>query len=152
MEDQTACVEAGIKRYGGSVGFLIPILQDIQRECGYLPFPALKELSKRLGVPMSRIYNVVTFYKAFNLTPRGRHTICVCTGTVCHLKGSGKLVEALSDKLGVAAGGTTGDLRFSLETVNCVGACALAPAVVVDGNYYANVKQSNVTEILKAYE
>lgn len=152
MADPTDFVEAGINRYSGGVGFLIPILQDIQRDCGYLPILALKELSQRLGVPLSRIYSVATFYKSLSLKPRGRHTACVCTGTVCHLKGAGRLVQAISDQLAIPIGGTTPNLRFSLETVNCVGACALAPVLLVDGGYYADAKPSQVAEILKAYE
>ena len=152
MADYAACVETVVQRYGGGVGFLIPILQDIQRECGYLPLPALKELSQRLDVPLSRIYNVATFYKSFSLKPRGRHSACVCTGTVCHLKGAGKLVDAICQHCGVTVDGTTEDMRFTLETVNCVGACALAPVLVVDGDYYAKAKPGDVAEILKAYK
>jgi len=143
---QPSSVANAIQRYGGGVGFLIPILQDIQREYGYLPQPQLKELSRRLGVPLSRVYNVATFYKSFSLQPRGRHLISVCTGTVCHLKG------AIRGQLKLPTGETTQDMRFSLETVNCVGACALAPVLVVNGTYYAKAKPGKVADILKAYK
>jgi NADH:ubiquinone oxidoreductase subunit E/Fe-S-cluster-containing dehydrogenase component/CheY-like chemotaxis protein len=150
--DQAARVETVIRQYGDvGVGFLIPILQDIQREYGYLPLLVLKELSQRLSVPLSRIYNVATFYKSLSLKPRGRHIISVCTGTVCHLKGAGKLTEAISDQLEIPLGGTTRDLRFSLENVNCLGACALAPVLVVDGHYYAKVEPAAVKKILQAF-
>ncbi len=149
---QPSSVANAIQRYGGGVGFLIPILQDIQREYGYLPQPQLKELSRRLGVPLSRVYNVATFYKSFSLQPRGRHLISVCTGTVCHLKGAVKLVEAIRGQLKLPTGETTQDMRFSLETVNCVGACALAPVLVVNGTYYAKAKPGKVADILKAYK
>ena len=151
VTEPTTSVTAVIQRYGGGVGFLIPILQDLQREHGYLPAPQLQELSRRLGVPLSRIYSVATFYKSLSLKPRGRHLISVCSGTVCHLKGAGRLVEAIRDQLHLPAGETTQDLRFTLETVNCVGACALAPVVVVDGTYYAKPKPADMANLLKAY-
>lgn len=151
-EDVRVSVHSAVQRYSGSPGFLIPILQDIQKELGYLPPEALKEVSHELGTPLSRVYNVATFYTSFSLNPRGRHIISVCTGTVCHLKGAGKLAEAISNQLQIAAGGTTDDLRFTLETVNCLGACALAPVVVIDGNYYAKVEPSGLAKLLKAYE
>jgi NADH-quinone oxidoreductase subunit E len=147
---QPSSVAYAIQRYGGSAGFLIPILQDIQREYGYLPQPQLRELSRQLGVPLSRVYNVATFYKSFSLQPRGRHLINVCTGTVCHLKGASRLVEAIRQQLKLPTGETTADMRFSLNTVNCVGACALAPVIVVDGAYYAKTKPGEVSDILKA--
>jgi NADH-quinone oxidoreductase subunit E len=147
-----ATVASVIQRYDGGVGFLIPILQDIQHEQGYLPLPHLQELSRQLGVPLSRIYNVATFYKSFSLKPRGRHVISVCTGTVCHLKGAGKLVQTMRAQLKLDSGDTTPDLRFSLETVNCVGACALAPVLVVNGTYYAKAKPREVARILKAWK
>jgi NADH-quinone oxidoreductase subunit E len=150
--DRAVRVEAAIRRCGGEgAGFLIPILQDIQREYGYLPLPVLKELSQQLGVTLSQVYQVATFYKSLSLKPRGRHIISVCTGTVCHLKGAGKLAEAIRDQLEIPLGGTTRDLRFSLENVNCLGACALAPVLVVDGHYYAKVEPSAVKKILQSY-
>jgi NADH:ubiquinone oxidoreductase subunit E len=148
---QKASVEAVIGRYGGGTGFLIPILQDLQREHGYLPLPELKELSRRMGLPLSRIYSVATFYKSLSLKPRGRHVVSVCTGTVCHLKGAGDLVEAIRGHLHLTAGDTTTDRRFSIETVNCVGACALAPVLVIDGHYYAKARPGDVPKTLKAY-
>jgi len=145
-------VAAALKRYGGGVGFLIPILQDLQRQHGYLPVPLLQELSRQLHVPPSQTYHVATFYKSFSLKPRGRHLLSVCTGTVCHLKGAEKLVQAIRQQLKLPSGETTDDLRFSLENVNCVGACALAPVLVTDGTYHAKARPGGVAKILKACE
>ena len=144
-------VAVALKRYGGGVGFLIPILQDLQRQHGYLPVPLLQELSRQLHVPPSQTYHVATFYKSLSLKPRGRHLLSVCTGTVCHLKGAEKLVQAIRQQLKLPSGETTDDLRFSLETVNCVGACALAPVLVTDGTYHAKAKPREVARILKGY-
>lgn len=149
---EMTCVDEIIRRYSGNVGFLIPILQDIQRELGYLPVVALRQLAGEMGLPLSRIYNVATFYSSLSLKPRGRHVVSVCTGTVCHLKGSGRLADAICEELQIPTGGTTKDLRFSFETVNCLGACALAPVVVVDGQYYAEVQPSSVSKILREYK
>ena len=152
MAEQTSVVEDAVERYGGSVGFLIPILQDIQEEHGYLPAPQLRELARRLAIPVSQVYSVATFYKSFSLEPRGRHLISVCTGTVCHLKGAGRVTEAISEELDIPVGGTTDDMRFTFQTVNCLGACALAPVMVVDGKYYAKVKPGEAAKILSSYE
>jgi len=152
VAEQTSVVEDAVERYGGSVGFLIPILQDIQEEHGYLPAPQLRELARRLAIPVSQVYSVATFYKSLSLEPRGRHLISVCTGTVCHLKGAGRVTEAISEELDIPVGGTTDDMRFTFQTVNCLGACALAPVMVVDGKYYAKVKPGEMSKILSAYE
>lgn len=152
MAEQTSVVEEAVERYGGSVGFLIPILQDIQEEHGYLPAPQLRELARRLAVPVSQVYSVATFYKSLSLKPRGRHLISVCTGTVCHLKGAGRVTEAICEELDIPVDGTTDDMRFTFQTVNCLGACALAPVMVVDGKYYAKVKPGEMPKILSSYE
>ena len=152
MAEHTNVVDEAVERYGGSVGFLIPILQDIQEEHGYLPAPQLRKLARRLAIPVSQVYSVATFYKSLSLEPRGRHLISVCTGTVCHLKGAGRVTEAISEELDIPVGGTTGDMRFTFQTVNCLGACALAPVMVVDGKYYAKVKPGEAAKILSSYE
>ncbi len=149
--EPTPSLQTVLDRYGGQVSFLVSILQDLQRQHGYLPVPHLKEVSRQLQVPFSQVYSVATFYKSLSLKPRGRHLISVCTGTVCHLKGAGQLVEAIRDRLRLSASNTTDDMRFTLETVNCLGACALAPILVVDGTYYAKAKPGQVTGILKSY-
>ncbi len=131
---------------------LLSILQSFQRKLNYVPEEGIKRLSESFDVPESRIYAMATFYKALSLVPRGRHTIKVCMGTACHLKGGGLILEAIERELGVERGGTTDDMRFSLETVNCVGACAMAPVVVVDDEYHGHASSSNVHSILKKYE
>ncbi len=151
MSAAAASVETVLQRYGGEVGFLVSMLQDLQREHGYLPVAPLHELSQRLGIPLAQVYGVATFYKSLRLKPCGRHTVCVCTGTVCHLKGAATLVEAIRDRLALRAGDTTEDLEFTLQTVNCVGACALAPVVVVDGTYHARAKPRQMGRLLKAH-
>lgn len=149
---QATSVETIVQRYGQDVGFLIPILQDVQKERGYLPLADLKQVARELKIPLSQVYNVVTFYKSMTLKPRGRHVITVCTGTVCHLKGAGKLIQAVGNEFKVPLGGTSEDMRFTLEGVNCVGACALAPVLIVDGKYYAKAKPDEVGKILRSYK
>jgi NADH-quinone oxidoreductase subunit E len=144
-------VEAVVQRYGAQAGYLVPVLQDLQHEYGYLPVPELKAVARQLRVPLARVYGVATFYRSFSLKPRGRHLISVCTGTVCHLKGAGQLVTAIREGLRLGTGETSADRRFTLETVNCVGACALAPVLVVDSTYYAKVRPSQVGKILEPY-
>ncbi len=124
---------------------MIMMMQAIQRRYRYLPEAALYYLSQVLGVPITKIYEVATFYASFSLVPKGKHLLHVCTGTACHLRGSGGMVRHVAAKLGVEPGGTTPDMKFTLETVNCLGACAVAPVVVFDDKYYpqANVGQLN---------
>jgi NADH-quinone oxidoreductase subunit E len=130
---------------------LIDILHDTQGEIGYLPEEALKEISAGLGVPLSRVYSVATFFKAFSLTPRGRNLINVCMGTACHVRGSDKVLEQLEKELGIKTGGNTPDLKFTLETVNCVGACALGPMVIIGEDYHGEMTPEKVSDILKNY-
>ncbi|MCD6569567.1 MAG: NAD(P)H-dependent oxidoreductase subunit E [Deltaproteobacteria bacterium] len=137
--------------YEQSKESLLPILQDFQREFSYVPEEGIKRLSDIFGVPESRIYAMATFYKAFSLVPKGRHTIKVCMGTACHLKGAPFVVEAIERELKIKPGQTTEDRRFSLETVNCVGTCALAPVVVIDEDYYGGSTSENIIKNLKRY-
>ncbi len=130
-------------------GGLIAMLGDIQAEHGYLPESALRVLSEQTGRALKDIYSVATFYRSFSLEPRGRHLVCACLGTACHVRGAQRVVEALERKLGVKAGQTTADKEFSLETVNCLGACALGPVVVMDGRYHSKVKKSGVADLLE---
>ncbi len=129
--------------------FLLPLLQDIQYRFRYLPRDALRLAAGHLGIPESRVYAVATFYKALSLTPRGEKTIKVCLGTACHLRGAGSVLDALSRTLGVQPGGTTEDLRFTLETVNCLGACALAPVVTVNDRVYGQMSPGRVADLLE---
>jgi NADH-quinone oxidoreductase subunit E len=140
-----------LEKYQHDKSALIDILHDTQKEVGYLPRKALEHIGEGLGIPMSRVYSVVTFFKAFSLTPRGRHLISVCMGTACHVRGSDKVLAEIEKELGVKAGGNTADLKFTLETVNCVGACALGPMVIIGENYHGEMTPEKVNEVLKNY-
>lgn len=131
---------------------LIGILQDVQEEARFLPPDALQYISEKLGIPLSQIYHVATFFRAFSLEPRGKHTCQVCMGTACHVRGAQNILDELERKLDIKAGQTTDDKEFSLETVNCVGACALAPVVVVDEDYHGDVQASKVDRVIKKYK
>jgi NADH-quinone oxidoreductase subunit E len=130
---------------------LVSILQDVQAEYSYLPEEVLVEVSQALGAPLSQVYSVATFFKAFSLEPRGRYLINVCLGTACHVRGAVKVLEAIERELNIKAGRTTKDLKFTLETVNCVGACALGPIVIVDGEYHGQMKTNRVKALLQNY-
>ena len=130
---------------------LIPILQQIQKAYGYLPAEVLEEFSNRSSIPASRIYGVVTFYEQFYLTPHGRHTIRCCRGTACHVRSASGVIAAVEKELGIKAGETTEDMEFSFETVACLGVCALAPVLVIDGTYYGQMTPSGVKKILEDY-
>ena len=140
-----------LQKYQNDKSLLVDILQDIQAESGYLPKEVLEETSKGLGVPLSRVYSVATFFKAFSLKPRGRHLINVCVGTACHVRGAGKVVERIEQELGIKTGETTTDLKFTLETVNCVGACALGPMVIIGEDYHGEMTPEAVSSVLKNY-
>lgn len=131
-------------------GLLVSILQDVQSEFNYLPAGALQAVSRGLGIPLSQVYSAATFFKAFSLKPRGRHSINVCLGTACHVRGAIRILDRIEDELGIESGQTTKDLKYTLETVNCVGACALGPIVVVDGEYAGQMKIDKVKSLLKS--
>jgi len=128
---------------------LIAVLESIQAQYRYLPFEALVLASERLGVPLAQAYSVATFYHAFSLKPKGEHCLHVCMGTACHVRGSPQVLDRLQTKLGVKPGGTTRDRLFTLETVNCLGACALGPIVVTDGDYSGQMTAQKVDTLLK---
>lgn len=132
----------------GHQGGLISLLEDIQAKYGYLPEAALREVAETTGRSLVDIYGVATFYRAFSLTPRGRHLVSVCLGTACHVRGGPAVAREIEKQLGIRAGGTTKDREFTLETVNCLGACALGPVVVVDGHYFPKVRPSMVRDII----
>ena len=150
MED-TARTDAIITGYQGKTSGLTTILQDIQDEYNYLPPEAMERVAEKLGLPLTQVLHVATFYKAFSLEPRGEHLITVCLGTACHVRGGARLVEQVERLLKIRAGGTTPDLKFTLETVNCVGSCALGPVMIVDGEYYGKMVSSKVGRVLKKY-
>jgi len=137
-----------ISRYEDDAGMLIPMMQDLQADQGYLPPERLRTLAKELGVPLARVYHVATFYSSFRLAPRGQHDVTLCMGTVCYLKGAGKISEAICGEYGIQPGGTTEDRLFTLQAVNCVGACALAPVMVVDGKYYDKMTSESALKII----
>ena len=139
-----------VGRYEGDEGMLIPMMQDLQAECGYLPVDQLRRLGERLEVPLSRLYAVATFYASFRLAPKGLHEVTLCVGTVCYLKGAGKISERICQEFQVEAGGTTPDGLFSFQPVNCVGACALAPVLIVDGEYHGGMTVESAREILRS--
>ena len=139
-----------IDKYQSDASSLIQILLEIQRENRWLPKEILERISKRLGVPVNRIQHIVTFYKVFSLMPKGRHEIHVCTGTACHVRGAPRILDSVQDLTGITPGETDLDLKFSLETVNCVGCCALGPVLVMDGAYHGQMNLRKVTALLSA--
>ena len=141
-----------IQRNKGKQGALIPVLEECQNVCGYLPFAVQERISEGLNIPGSTIYGVVTFYSFFTMVPKGRHTIKVCLGTACYVRGGKENLDHIQDDLGIEVEGTTRDLRFSLDSVRCIGACGMAPAMVVDDDTYAQVSRANVIEILDRYK
>jgi NADH-quinone oxidoreductase subunit E len=145
-------VKSVLDRYQREPGMLVSVLQDIQAEYNYLPKKALVQVSQGLDIPLTQVYSVASFFKAFSLKPRGRHLISVCLGTACHVRGAVRILEEIERQLGIKSGGTTEDLKYTLERVNCVGACALGPIVIVDGNYSGQVKSSKVKPLLESYQ
>jgi NADH:ubiquinone oxidoreductase subunit E len=136
-------------RQEGEDQSLMAVLEDVQARYRYLPKDALILISERMGVPLSQAYSVATFYNAFSLKPKGRHIINVCLGTACNVRGSRKVLERISDRLGVEPGETTEDGEFTLETVNCVGACALGPVAIIDGTHFGRVNAAGADRLLK---
>jgi NADH-quinone oxidoreductase subunit E len=145
-------VESILDSHQHDRGMLVGILQDIQAEYNYLPKDALVKVSQGLDIPLTQVYSVASFFKAFSLKPRGRHLIHVCLGTACHVRGAVRILDEIERRLGIKAGETTQDFRYTLETVNCVGACALGPIVIVDGNYSGGMKADKVKALLGSYK
>ncbi|TFH05113.1 MAG: NAD(P)H-dependent oxidoreductase subunit E [Spirochaetales bacterium] len=141
-----------VERYRNESGTVIGLLQDMHEELGYLPEDGLRFISKEIEVPLSTLYGLATFYSTFRLEPMGKHHICTCVGTACHVKGAPFVVDTIERELGIKAGETTKDGNFTLDTVNCLGACALAPLVVVDGEYYGKTDQQKVLKILGKHQ
>ncbi len=137
-----------IDRYDGQKSSLIAILQDIQQAYNYLPAHVLKMVSEEMSIPRMRVYEVATFYNAFSLKPRGEHVVKLCVGTACHVRGAAGILDKLERTLEIKPGETTGDLKFTLETVNCVGACALGPVMVMDGEYHGQVTMAKVDKVV----
>jgi len=149
---ELATIEEIVKSHGGQKTALIAMLQDVQNTYSYLPEDVLVHLSRTLSVPLSRVYNLGTFYRAFSLKPKGRHPIAVCLGTACHVKGAVKILEKLERLLNIKTGQTTPDLNFGLSQVRCLGCCGLAPVVTVGQDLYAKVTLTKVPQILRPYQ
>jgi NADH:ubiquinone oxidoreductase subunit E len=137
-----------VDKHSGDRGGLISILEEIQAKYGYLPKDALRTVSEMTGRSLVDVYGVATFYRAFSLEPRGKHLVSVCLGTACHVRGAPRIAQEFQRQLGIPIGDTTPDREFTLEAVNCLGACALGPIVVVDGHYFSNVNKVKVAQIL----
>jgi NADH-quinone oxidoreductase subunit E len=145
-----AKVEEVLARYAeGDSESLIHALQDLQAALNYVPVKGVDAICRHLGVPLAKAFSVATFYKAFSLVPKGDVIIRICTGTACHIRGAQVLVDELVTKLDVQPGGTTDDLKFTLETVNCVGACAMAPVVSIDGRYHGKMKPGALVKAVR---
>ena len=142
-------VAAIVKKYDCNRDSLISILQDVQSLYHYLPEHSLRAVSRELNIPLVQVYGVATFFKAFSLEPRGEHLVCVCLGTACHVRGAQFVLDETQRRLGVEAGHSTADMKYSLETVNCLGACALGPILVVDEEYHGQMTPSKVKKVLK---
>jgi NADH-quinone oxidoreductase subunit E len=145
-------VDRIIDKYRSEASYLIQILLDIQSENHWLPNEALSRVSEKLQVPVSRIQHIATFYKAFSLVPKGRHEVHICMGTACHVRGATRVLDTVQDLTRIKPGETDLELKFSLETVNCLGCCALGPVMDVDGKIHAKVLPGKAAEVLNNYE
>jgi len=144
-----AQLDSILRRHGYSDANLLGILQDIQDRENWLPRNALENVATRLDVPITRIYRLATFFRSLSLEPRGKHVCVVCIGTTCHVRGAPKLVDRIELEMGIKAGETTKDMLFTLETVGCVGACAMGPLVVIDKKYHGNMTMDGLTRLVK---
>ena len=148
MHHDLTRVEDILSRYPREETSLIQVLQDVQRAYNYLPCEVLAHVGETLAVPLAKVFSVATFYRAFALVPQGKTIVRVCTGTACHIRGSAQLLEELERQLGIKPGQTTADLGFTVKTVNCVGACAMAPVVIVGEKYHGSAKAVRMSQYL----
>jgi NADH-quinone oxidoreductase subunit E len=144
-------IAALLNQYPRERRYILAMMQDVQGRFNYLPRLGLEMIASHAGVPLSRVYSMATFYKAFSLVPKGRINFKVCDGTACHIKGSSVIIDQVYQYLGIRPGETTADGEFSLETVNCLGACALAPVVVANNRVHPQVTSSGIIDIIKSY-
>lgn len=144
-------VEKLLQEFLGRKGVMVPVLQKIQNEFGYLPRPALEYVAKRLRIPISKVYGVATFYAQFHLHPRGENIIRVCRGTACHVRGVSKVAEKIKEILKVDVGETTKDMKFTYEEVACIGACGLAPVMMINEQTFGKLTPDKIKEILKKF-
>lgn len=142
-------IQGTIDKYRDGQISLVGVLQDVSRLFGYLPEETLRKVAKEIEVPISTFYSLVTFYNSFRLEPIGKQRLCVCTGTACHVRGAERVLDAIERELGLKAGETSDDLEYTLETVNCLGACALGPLVTVNGEYHGNIDQKKVHKLVR---
>ena len=149
--EQVAKLNSIIEKFKGKPGGLIPVLEEAQVALEFIPISVQKRIASGLNLPLSRVYGVVTFYSFFTMTPRGKHTVRVCLGTACYVRGGKALTEALEKQFGIKEGETTPDRMFTLETVRCLGACGLGPVVVVDEDIHGRLKPGKVKEVLSQY-
>ena len=145
-------LETVISGNGHSTDGLISMLQDIQSEYHYLPEESLRHVAKSLDLPLIQVYGVATFFKAFSLKPKGKHQCAVCTGTACHVRGAPAVLDELERQLDIKSGETTEDMMFTLESVNCLGACALGPVVVVDGEYHGQMNTGKAKKMITKHK
>jgi NADH:ubiquinone oxidoreductase subunit E len=151
-KDQEAKLLEVIAKYKGQKGALMPIMQEAQEIYGYLPYQVQKIISDETGIPIEKIYGVATFYAQFSMSPKGKYIVSVCLGTACYVKGAGKILEEVENNLGIGDGECTADGKFSLEVCRCVGACGLAPVMIVAGDVYGKMTPDRVAGVLAQYE
>ena len=149
---EIARVDQIIDSHQAEPSSLIQVLLQIQSECHWLPEPALQRVSGKLQVPLSRIRHIATFYKAFSLVPKGRHEVHICMGTACHVRGAGRVLDKVQDVTGIKPGETDLELKFSLETVNCLGCCALGPVMEIGGKTHGKLSPDKTAKVLQSYE
>lgn len=149
--EQTEVIDRVAADYADARGALIPILQQVQSEIGYLPPPVMERIAERAGVSPARVFGVASFYSQFRLEPVGRHIVRVCHGTACHVQGAVAVTEAICDELGVEEGGTTDDGKFTVEAVACLGCCSLAPVIMIDEDTFGRLTPDQAREIVKSY-
>ncbi len=146
---EPSVAELVVKKHKKKPSALISILQDIQKEAGYLPASALKEVAREMQIPFPQVYGVATFFKSLSLVPQGRHQVTVCLGTACHVRAAARLLAEVAAHLGVAPGETTQDGEFTLKAVNCLGVCAIGPVMMIDDKYYGRMTPSRVRKLLR---
>lgn len=145
-------IDEVLDRYPAEQGVLIQLLLDLQDEFNWIPKEAVLRVSEKLQIPVSQVYRVASFYKAMSLMPRGKHTVNVCLGTACHVRGGPRVMDKVEENLKIKAGETTQDMKFTLERVNCLGCCALGPVMVVDKDYHGKLSPTKVKEVLDSYD
>jgi NADH-quinone oxidoreductase subunit E len=141
-----------IDAHQGQASALIQVLLDIQKASNWLPPQALARISEKMELPLARIQHIATFYKAFSLVPKGRHQVHVCMGTACHVRGAGRVLDKVQEKTGIKPGETDLELKFSLETVNCLGCCALGPVMEIDGKTHGKLTPAESAQVLESYD